>query len=97
MHALDGAMRKALVPAFPELGIIRLADYKVRILDPDKATGATTRVTLEAAAGSDRWSTVGVAQNIIEASFKALADSYELYLLRSKDKGVDVMENGNGV
>ena len=97
VNALDGAMRKALVPSFPELASVRLADYKVRILDPDKATGATTRVTLEAASGLDRWSTVGVAQNIIEASFKALVDSYELYLLRSQDRTAGARGNGDEV
>jgi len=94
VHALDGAVRKALLPAYPELAAVKLADYKVRILDPDKATGATTRVTLEAAAEGEHWSTVGVAQNIIEASFRALADSYELYLLRRRDR-VAAEENGD--
>ena len=83
VHALDKAMRKALAPIFPALQKVHLADYKVRILDPDKATGATTRVTIEAASNGDRWSTVGVSYNIIDASFIALADSYELFLLRN--------------
>lgn len=83
VHALDGAMRKALVPTYPQLAEVRLVDYKVRILDPDKATAATTRVTIEATAGGERWSTVGVSYNIIDASYQALADSLELYLTRN--------------
>jgi 2-isopropylmalate synthase len=83
VHALDRALRKALVPAFPDLAEVRLTDYKVRILDADKATAATTRVLVEAARGDVRWSTVGCSPDIVQASVLALADSYELCLLRS--------------
>jgi 2-isopropylmalate synthase len=83
VHALDGALRKALLPFYPALDDVRLVDYKVRILDPESATGAKTRVLIEAARGDERWSTVGISQNIIEASGAALADSLELYLLRA--------------
>ena len=83
VHALDCALRKALIPHYPELAEVRLADYKVRILDPEAATGARTRVLIEAARGDERWSTIGVSQNIIEASGQALADSLELPLLRA--------------
>ena len=82
VHAIDNAMRKALLPAFPELSVVKLCDYKVRILDPQEATAATTRVTIEAKSNGDRWTTVGCSDNLIEASFHALADSYELFLLR---------------
>ena len=82
VHALDRAVRKALLPIFPCLEEVHLADYKVRILDPNLATAATTRVTIEAAANGERWSTVGVSYNIIDASYAALIDSYELFLLR---------------
>lgn len=82
VHALDLALRKALLPAYPDLNEVRLADYKVRILDPDQATDATTRVFIEATSGDERWSTVGCSQNIIDASCQALADSLELFLLR---------------
>lgn len=85
VHALDRALRKALLPSYPELEPVRLADYKVRILDPDQATDATTRVIIEAACDDERWSTVGCSQNIIDASCQALADSLELYLLRQQD------------
>jgi 2-isopropylmalate synthase len=84
VNALDRAMRKALLPAYPELASVHLVDYKVRILDEQSATAATTRVLLEAADGEQRWSTVGCAQNIIEASWQALADSLELPLLRKQ-------------
>jgi 2-isopropylmalate synthase len=82
VHALDGAFHKALNPHFPTLRDVRLADYKVRILDPDAATSAKTRVLIEAARGEERWSTIGVSQNIIEASATALADALELPLAR---------------
>jgi len=86
VHALDGALRKALEPVYPSLREVRLADYKVRILDPESATGARTRVLLEATRGKERWSTIGVSQNIIEASCEALADSLELHLLRQRER-----------
>jgi 2-isopropylmalate synthase len=82
VHALDNAFRKALSPVYPEIQNVRLVDYKVRILDPDQATEATTRVVIEAANDEERWSTVGVSDNIIEASCQALVDSLELYLAR---------------
>ncbi|HEY9786128.1 MAG TPA: citramalate synthase [Candidatus Obscuribacterales bacterium] len=82
VHALDLALRKALLPAYPSLADVRLADYKVRILDPEQATNATTRVLIEATARDQRWCTVGCSQNIIDASGQALADSLELFLLR---------------
>ena len=88
VHALDRAMRKALQPAYPELATIHLVDYKVRILDEQSATAATTRVLLEAADGEQRWSTVGCAANIIEASLQALVDSLELPLIRKQSERV---------
>ena len=80
VHALDQALRKALLPRYPMLEAVHLTDYKVRILNPDKATGAVTRVVIEASTEHDSWSTVGCSPNIIEASLQALTDSYELYL-----------------
>jgi len=82
VHALDGAFHKALNGYFPILRHVRLVDYKVRILDPEAATGAKTRVLIETARGEERWSTIGVSQNIIEASAEALADALELPLAR---------------
>jgi len=83
VHALDGAFHKALDPHFPLVRDVHLVDYKVRILDPDAATGAKTRVLIEAARGEERWSTIGVSPNIIEASATALADALELPLARA--------------
>ena len=89
MDALDRALRQALVPHFSELERLRLVDYKVRILDPERATAATTRVLLEATVGDARWVTVGCSESIIEASCQALLDSYELCVLRERStKGV---------
>ncbi len=85
VNALDLAMRKALVPTYPQLAEVHLADYKVRILDEQAATEATTRVLIEAAHGEQRWSTIGCATNIIEASCQALVDSLELPLLRARN------------
>jgi 2-isopropylmalate synthase len=84
VHALDGAFHKALNDAYPLLREVHLVDYKVRILDPEAATGAKTRVLIEAARGEERWSTIGVSQNIIEASAEALADALELPLSRAR-------------
>lgn len=83
VNALDTAVRKALIPVYPSLGSFQLADYKVRILDGGRGTAATTRVLIETRNGTRRWSTVGASANIIEASWRALADSIE-YGLTSK-------------
>jgi 2-isopropylmalate synthase len=83
VNALDTAVRKALTPVYPSLELFQLADYKVRILDGGKGTAATTRVLIETRNGTRRWSTVGASANIIEASWRALADSIE-YGLTSK-------------
>ncbi len=84
VNALDQAMRKALLARYPELADVHLVDYKVRILDSESATGATTRVLIEAAMGEERWTTVGCSENIIEASWQALVDSLELPLVRAQ-------------
>jgi 2-isopropylmalate synthase len=77
VHALDGALRKALWPAFPEVADIRLTDYRVRILDSQSATAAITRVLIDSSDGARRWSTVGAGTDILAASWAALADSFE--------------------
>jgi 2-isopropylmalate synthase len=82
VNALDKAMRKALLPYYPELDVVQLVDFKVRILDPKSATAALTRVLIDASDGDCSWSTVGCSVNIIEASFQALIDSLELPLMR---------------
>jgi len=78
--ALDAALRKALLPARPELRDIRLSDYKVRIVDTHDGTDATTRVLVECARGSRRWRTVGASRNVVAASLEALVDGYEFGL-----------------
>lgn len=82
VNALDTAMRKSLLPFYPELRDTHLTDFKVRIIDPRSATGAVTRVAIDASDGDATWTTVGCSANIIEASFQALIDSLELPLLR---------------
>jgi 2-isopropylmalate synthase len=83
VNALDIALRKALVPVFPELEDIHLVDYKVRILTPQAGTRAVTRVMIESTDGSGRrWTTVGVSENVIDASFNALRDGYRWKLMR---------------
>lgn len=81
VHALDRALRKALIPHYPQMAHFQLADYKVRILDGNNGTGAITRVLIDTQNGTRRWSTVGASPNIIEASWRALADSVEYGLL----------------
>ncbi|HTM22203.1 MAG TPA: citramalate synthase [Kofleriaceae bacterium] len=80
VHALDAALRKALAQTYPQVADFRLVDYKVRILDGEQATAATTRVLIDTASGERRWTTVGASTNIIEASWRALADSFEFGL-----------------
>ncbi|MEK7439474.1 MAG: citramalate synthase, partial [Chloroflexota bacterium] len=75
VNALDAALRKALLPVYPTIDQFHLADYKVRILDGENGTAATTRVLIDTQNGSKRWSTVGASANIIEASWRALADA----------------------
>ncbi len=77
VNALDAALRKALAPRYPAIEHFQLADYKVRILDGSNGTGATTRVLIDTQNGTRRWSTVGASTNIIEASWRALADAVE--------------------
>src|SRR5439155_26312646 len=85
VNALADAVRKALLPHYPELAQVRLVDYKVRIVDEHHGTAAKPRALLESANGTERWSTVGCSENIIEASWQALRDSLELPLLRRRD------------
>jgi 2-isopropylmalate synthase len=77
VDALDAALRKALAPRYPRVVEMKLTDYKVRILDSDRGTGAITRVLIDTHMGDRRWSTVGASTNIIEASWRALSDSVE--------------------
>ncbi|NWF68626.1 MAG: citramalate synthase [Chloroflexi bacterium] len=81
VNALDLALRKALVPRYPQMADFQLADYKVRILESQNGTGATTRVLIDTQNAHGRWSTVGAGTNIIKASWMALVDSVEYGLL----------------
>ncbi|MFW5708653.1 MAG: citramalate synthase [Chloroflexota bacterium] len=85
VNALDLALRKALVPKYPQIAEFQLADYKVRILDGQNATAATTRVLIDTQSQHLRWSTVGAGTNIIHASWLALVDSFEYGLLMIND------------
>lgn len=88
VNALNRALRKALQETYPELDAVHLVDYKVRILDSDKGTAATTRVLIDFQNGNRRWTTVGASPNIIEASWRALSDSMEYALtVANKNNG----------
>ncbi|MDR2798188.1 MAG: citramalate synthase [Treponema sp.] len=81
VHALDGALRRALKHFYPELEQVRLSDYKVRVIDGKDATAAKVRVLIESTDGVNTWSTVGVSEDIIDASRAALVDSIEYKLI----------------
>jgi len=85
VNALDRALREAITELHPHLAQIELVDYKVRILDTHHGTGAVTRVLLDSADGSESWGTIGVSENIIEASWEALVDSLE-YAFQPKER-----------
>jgi len=85
VNALDSALRKALEQHYPELKTMHLADYKVRVLDGKEGTAAKVRVLIESKDDKAEWGTVGVSENIIEASWEALADSIEYKLLKDKE------------
>ncbi|HPT70022.1 MAG TPA: alpha-isopropylmalate synthase regulatory domain-containing protein, partial [Syntrophomonas sp.] len=83
VNALDNSLRKALTEAYPEINEMHLRDYKVRVLNGNDGTAAKVRVLIESANQYDKWSTVGVSENIIEASWQALVDSIN-YLMMKK-------------
>ena len=87
VDALNQALRKALEPFHPSVRDVKLTDYSVRILDPKEATAAKTRVLVESAAGSHTWNTIGVSDNIIEASWEALVDGIEYKLFLDEQAG----------
>jgi 2-isopropylmalate synthase len=86
VNALDRALRKALARFYPELREVHLADYRVRVINPQASTAAKVRVQIESTDGKDVWSTVGVSENIIEASWQALADSVAYKLLHTRHR-----------
>jgi 2-isopropylmalate synthase len=81
VNALDAALRSAIVDTYPHLREVELVNFKVRILDEAKGTGAVTRVLLDASDGHDTWGAIGVSENVIEASWEALVDSLEAGML----------------
>ena len=80
VNALDAAIRKALDPIYPGLARMHLLDYKVRVINAQEGTAAKVRVSIESTDGENVWGTVGVSENVIEASWLALADSFHYYL-----------------
>jgi 2-isopropylmalate synthase/homocitrate synthase family protein len=83
VDALSNAMRKGLHPFYPSLDAVRLSDYKVRVLTPQDGTAATVRVLIEHSDGTSTWNTVGVSENILDASWQALADGVRYALFHS--------------
>ncbi|MBN1189879.1 MAG: citramalate synthase [Dehalococcoidales bacterium] len=83
VNALDAALRKALLQFYPSLAQVKLVDYKVRILEESIGTGSQVRVLIESSDGVNEWHTVGSSTNIIEASWLALADSLEYWLIKN--------------
>jgi len=84
VNALDNALRKALCMFYPQLNSMYLIDYKVRVID-SKNTDARTRVLIESSDGDSTFTTIGVSEDIIEASFTALVDSYEYTLSKENN------------
>lgn len=89
VHALDKALRKALEKFYPSLNEVKLLDFKVRVLTAERGTAALVRVLIESGDSVDRWGTVGVSENIIEASWQALVDSIEYKLIKDGVKALD--------
>lgn len=94
VNAIDAALRKALEVFYPEIGEIRLTDYKVRVLDSESATAAKVRVLIESTDGHEYWTTVGVAVDIMQASTRALMDSIEYKLLKSNTHSTMLQAQG---
>jgi 2-isopropylmalate synthase len=86
VNALDAALRKALETFYPAIRNVRLVDFKVRVLSGAEGTAARVRVLIESTDGVDSWGTVGVSENIIQASWESLVDSIEYKLLRDEER-----------
>ncbi|HQE95493.1 MAG TPA: alpha-isopropylmalate synthase regulatory domain-containing protein, partial [Candidatus Marinimicrobia bacterium] len=86
VNALDNALRKALTKFYPEIAEMKLSDYKVRVLNPQQATAAKVRVLIESSSDGETWGTVGVSENIIEASWQALTESISYFLMKKHQK-----------
>ncbi len=101
VNALDAALRLAIEPHFRQLRNVHLTDYRVRVLDTAKGTDAVTRVLLDTADAEGSWSTIGVSENIIEASWEALVDAVVFGLVRAAEPAQvepgEPQENGTPV
>jgi 2-isopropylmalate synthase len=86
VNALDAAVRKALVEFFPAIYAVKLIDFKVRIIDSAAGTSAAVRVLIESSDGERTWTTVGASTDLIEASWLALADSLEYFLVKRGER-----------
>lgn len=86
VHALDAALRKALCEFYPEISAMQLQDYKVRVLNEKDGTGARVRVLIDSAKDGSTWGTVGVSENIIDASWQALSEGMIYYLMNQNSK-----------
>lgn len=86
VHALDAALRRALCEFYPEISSMQLQDYKVRVLNEKDGTGAKVRVLIDSAKDGSSWGTVGVSENIIDASWKALSEGIIYFLMNQKSK-----------
>lgn len=95
VHALDRALRKALVHDYQELSNVHLTDYKVRVLDAHSGTAAKVRVLIESSDGEKSWTTVGVSENLIEASYRALVDSIDYQLLKVEEEGPELLNKSS--
>jgi 2-isopropylmalate synthase len=90
VNALDKALRKALKELYPSIGNIQLIDYKVRIVNETAGTAAKVRVLIEFTDGKRKWSTIGVHENIIEASWKALVDGIVYKLMKDEEESLNL-------
>jgi 2-isopropylmalate synthase len=86
VNALDNAIRKALERFYPAIKEVKLTDYKVRVLDSNKASAAKVRVLIESTDHHESWTTIGVSTDIIDASWRALIDSIEYKLMRDQER-----------
>ncbi len=93
VHALDDCLRQSLSALYPSVKRVHLVDYKVRVLGASRGTASRVRVLVESGDGEKTWVTVGVSENIIEASWQALADAYQLWLLRDCEQHPHVRAN----
>jgi 2-isopropylmalate synthase len=96
INAIDAAMRKALNGSFPNLAKLHLVDYKVRVINSEAATAAGVRVIIESQDENDVWGTVGVSENVIEASWIALVDSFEYKLYKDEEEVTSPSPSGRG-